>query len=139
MGAALTETENLITALARSLRQNFAETRSGRHDEDNPDWGLPKATLDRLMDSDSYLRLAESHAVALGATDTVENNADDSEAAKRRRQIYRLVMLDAAHNALASMKHDVSQLTTDTAYAIYLARNTTCQPGPFPTHAHPPQ
>ena len=125
MDAALTETANLITALASAVRQHFALSRESWDDEEDPDWSLVKAALDRLMDSDSYLRLAESHAVALGAADP-HNRADgeNTEASEERRQACRLVLLDAAQNALESMKHDASQLVAKTGYAVSQARNT---------------
>lgn len=128
MDAALTTTADLVTALAHSLRQHFAQARESCEDEEDPGWRLVKAALDRLMDSDSYLRLAESHAVALGAADAPNPNRDDGEEpedSKERRQACRLVLLNAAENAVESMKHDASQLVAKTGYTVSLARNTT--------------
>ena len=75
MDAALTGTADMLTGLFRSLREHFADAHSSWEDGDNPDWVLVKAVLDRLLDSDFYLKLAESHAVALRATDTGDGDA----------------------------------------------------------------
>ena len=120
MDAALTATTELLTRLSRQMRSRFADARRCWQADDDLDWRLVQAALSRLFDSDAYLQLAESQAIALGAADTGDPATDD----KYRLRNCRLILVQADQNALRSIEHDSTTLTANTGHSVAHIRNS---------------
>ena len=131
MDAALTETAAMISSLSLQLQSRFEQAPRSWEDDDNPDWQLTQAALTRLLASDAYLRLAESHTLAMGAADAPAKPAGQErpENQATRMRGCRLVLLEAALNALESMKHDTATLVPATAHAVSRIANSRREEG----------
>ena len=131
MDAALVETAALTSQMSLQLQNHFEEQCSRYDGTEDPDWALTRAALNRILQSGHYLRVAESHAVAMGAADRGPLPEDGTSEHAARTLRCRLILTTAAWNALSSMRNDVCHLVSSTAFAISGASSNSSPDGPY--------